>query len=258
MREKGFIIPLLMLVGAVFVVVAIIAAIAFFQFQLKPKSSPISTPATTATPTATELDETTDWKTYQDSTIGFTMRHPPHISVTARKDIPGRRYFTVGGVNKSPDTVATFLQKNPDFDASQISPETLPFLEPIVTYDLWIEIGNIILDTPVNLKEVAEAYKEEDLFGPGRGSFPKDFGQIEPIIIGGKSGYKITRLGGNVEYMIFLPGKDPSPILYIEARILPYTDPKSGAYTGEVSESPLSPRYDANKNLFNLMLSTFR
>ena len=254
MREKGFALFLVLVLVALGLVS--IGAVAYFQLKIKPVSQSTQT-INQPIPLPTQVGETVNWKTYKNSTIGFTIKHPSHISVGVGKDIPGRRYFPVGGANKSPDIIATFLQKNPDFDPSQISPETLPFLEPIVTYDLWIEIGNIMVDTPADLKGLAEAYKEKDLFGLGSGSFPKDFGQIEPVTVGGESGYKISRLAGNVEYIIFLPGKESNQVIYIEARILPYTDPKSGAYTGEVSEATLSPRYEVNKNLFNLMLSTF-
>lgn len=260
---------IILTVVVVSISVTIIAG-AYWWFFIKTEISStelvkVTAPSKQSTPSV-QKDQIANWKTYENSTLGFQMKHPLHITVRAQKALPGLRYFPVEGTNKNPHTIATFLQENPDFNPSEFPGEDFGpnILKGLLTYDLWIEVGNIIVDAPVDLKELAEAYKEKEK--PSPGSFPNNLesepGVIVPVTVGGKSGYKISRLLGNVEDMVFLPGKNTNEIIYIEATILVYTslDETPGAFGNKIVEEPepFSPRYEENKKLFDLMLSTFK
>ena len=79
MREKGFVLPLVLAI----VVIVLVAVGVIAYFQLKPKLSPqpeVSqpTPSSTTASTATPLptDEIADWKTYSNEKADFSFKYP--------------------------------------------------------------------------------------------------------------------------------------------------------------------------------------
>lgn len=71
MREKGFALPLVLVLVAVGVVIVGIVA----YFQLIPKLTP-PTQVSQPTPTPTPIDETANWKEYTNKEMGFFIKHP--------------------------------------------------------------------------------------------------------------------------------------------------------------------------------------
>ncbi|OGG13547.1 hypothetical protein A2773_05960 [Candidatus Gottesmanbacteria bacterium RIFCSPHIGHO2_01_FULL_39_10] len=91
MREKGFALLWVLIVGVL--VISAVVGIAYFKVQTKSlprsqQSQQILIPKQETVP-FTKIDETVDWKTYSNSELSFSLKHPSHYKVTEGKKEKG-------------------------------------------------------------------------------------------------------------------------------------------------------------------------
>lgn len=83
------------------VVAALVAGILLTLGYQKLINKPQTSPSPASTQTQTQ-DETTSWKTYTDSTLGFSVKYPP--DVTVKTDEEGFAWFSKSGPTQTSNT----------------------------------------------------------------------------------------------------------------------------------------------------------